>query len=147
MDSTILFSVIISVVGIGLTAYYAKHSKKIAHEQMLKQLFTEFNHRYDLLNTFLSRIEQECPTKEQFLKHEQAEMLRLKVVDYFCLCAEEFFWYQHKGRIDLIIWNSWQSGMNYWYRIPTIKYLWDEEVKSNGKSTYYITNSKEFFEG
>lgn len=146
MDITLLSSIVLGGFGTFITIYYAGHSRKLSNEQMLKQLFSEFNHRYDLLNSFLSQIERECPSMEQFQKHNQADLLKLKVVDYFCLCAEEFFWYHHKRRIDPLIWNSWQSGMNYWYRIPTIKYLWEEEVKSNGKSTYYITNSKEFFE-
>jgi len=142
----LLATIILGLVGIGITAYYSRHNKKIANEQMLKQLFTEFNQRYNVLNDYLFLIEKEFPTIELLNQAENSRELKQKVIDYFSLCAEEFFWYHHKKRIDSLIWKSWHSGMNYWYNnVPSIRALWDEEVKSNGKTSYYITNNVEFF--
>ena len=113
---------------------------------MLKQLFTEFNSRYDAINNYLVQIEGEYPTLELLENAENSNFLKQKVIDYFSLCAEEFYWFYHKKRIDNLIWNSWQSGMNYWYNnVPAIKSLWDREVETNGKESYYITNHVEFF--
>ena len=146
MDGSAISSIILGAFGFGLTAYYSWHSKKIAHEQMQKELFAEFNHRYDGLNNYLVKIQRECPDMESFEKHEEHDLLKQKVIDYFSLCAEEFYWYHHKGRIDTIVWNSWQAGMKYWYdHVPVIKALWLEESKGNGKQSYYITNDNEVF--
>jgi hypothetical protein len=146
MDSTLIATIILGVLGITLTAYYSWHNKRIADEQMTKQLFTEFNLRYDALNNYLFQIAQDYPSLELLSKAENSKELKQKVIDYFSLCAEEFYWYHHKKRIDSLIWKSWQSGMNYWYNeVPAIKALWEEEVKSNGKESYYITNHVEFF--
>jgi len=145
MDSTLIATIILGAVSIILTAYYSWHTKKISHEQMLKQLFTEFNQRYDSLNSNLIEIEREYPTVKQFEEANNME-LKQKVIDYFILCSEEFFWFYHKKRIDPLIWKSWQAGMNYWYNnVPAIKALWEKEVQTTGKLSYYITNKIEFF--
>lgn len=67
------------------------------------------------------------------------------IIDFFNLCAEEYFWHI-RGRIDKKIGNSWQSGMNYWYNHtnPIVRDLWKEECKY-GKVSYYIKNGDEFF--
>lgn len=146
MENTLIASIILGSTGIIITAYYSWHSKKIADEQMLKQLFTEFNNRYDLLNNYLVIIEQKYPSAELLDKAENAAELKQKVIDYFSLCAEEFYWFRHKKRIEPLIWKSWQAGMNYWYnKVPVIRSLWEKEVAVNGKASYYITNHVEFF--
>lgn len=132
-------------IGILITLYYSWHTKKIADEQMMKQLFTEFNQRYNLLNNSLIEIERDYPSIELLNASSRAKVLKQNVIDYFSLCAEEFYWYYHKRRIDKLIWNSWHTGMNYWYKnVPTIKSLWEIEIKSNGRKSYYITD-EEFF--
>ena len=146
MDNTLLATMILGGLGALITAYYSWHTKKIADEQMLKQLFTEFNLRYDLLNNYLVQIERGYPTIEQLNQAKNSEKLKQKVIDYFSLCAEEFYWHHHEKRIDPIIWKSWQSGMNYWYNnVPAIKSLWEMEVEANGRLSYYINNKTEFF--
>lgn len=146
MDNTLWATIILSIVGFIITAYYSRHTQKIADEQLLKQLFTEFNLRYDDLNNYLIEIEKHYPTLELLDKSERAELLKQKVIDYFILCSEEFYWYYHKHRIDKIIWHSWHAGMNYWYNeVPVIKYLWEKEIEANGEESYYIINKEGFF--
>lgn len=142
-----VFAAVIIAVGGGLiTARYSRHSKEIADDQMLKELFTEFNQRYGTLNNKLREIETKYPTLNQLnAENERSDVLKQAVIDYFILCSEEFFWYHHKKRIDPLIWNSWQSGMLYWYSVPVIRELWEAEVKESGKASYYITDEKEFF--
>lgn len=147
MDNSIIATVGIGVIGFAITAYYSWHTKKIAHEQMQKQLFSEFNQRYSELNDWLNEIEVSYPTLAELKKAPNAKDLKQKVIDYFSLCAEEFYWYHHKRRIDSLIWKSWQSGMNYWYqKVPAIRELWLNEVRTNGKHSYYITDEFEFFQ-
>lgn len=151
----LLASVILGAIGFGITVYYSRRTQKIANEKLMKELFTEFNSRYNELNNYLVEIEQKYPSLDELLKAskdenpEYGDFLKQKVIDYFSLCAEEFYWFHHKKRIDPLIWRSWHSGMNYWYKIPAIRSLWQKEVKENGKESYYIyTNGKktaEFF--
>lgn len=151
----LLTTVILGVTGFGISVYYSKRTQKIANEKMMKELFTEFNQRYNELNNFLVEIEQKYPSLDKLKKAKSAdnaeygELLKQKVIDYFSLCAEEFYWFHHKKRIDPLIWESWHSGMNYWYKIPSIKALWEKEINDNGKESYYIDTKKkkivEFF--
>lgn len=146
MDNTILATIILGGTGILITAYYSWHTKKLSHEQMLKQLFTEFNQRYRELNDHLKEIEDNYESLMKLNESDKADFLKQKVNDYFSLCAEEYFWYHHKNRIDKVIWESWHSGMNYWYQnVPAIKELWQLEIKSNGVKSYYISNVDDFF--
>ncbi len=146
MDNTLIATIILGATGIVVTIVYSWQAHKLAHEQMQKQLFTEFNKRYDALKDSLVEIQTKCPTIEKLNLHEDSVLLKRKVNDFFNLCAEEFFWWKHKKRIDDLVWASWQAGMNYWYnKLPAIKTLWKMEVESSGKKSYYITDKVEFF--
>lgn len=147
MEPSLISTIILSAVGFAITVYYSIHAKSVANDQMMKQLFTEFNKRYDKLNNALHEIEKSYSTLSQLEAAPNADELKQKVIDYFSLCAEEFYWYHHKKRIDPIVWKSWKHGMNYWYgKVPAIKEMWEKEIVANGKSSYYITGSDEFFE-
>ncbi|MUP45389.1 hypothetical protein E0K83_06470 [Gramella sp. BOM4] len=114
---------------------------------MLKELFEDFNKRYDSLNNKLYNIVTDSKDNMKVDSLSQLSKSQKKtIIDYFNLCAEEYFWYK-RGRIDNKIWNSWQAGMNFWYKHKIISDMWHEEVKSkNGKLSYYINNGDEFFE-
>jgi hypothetical protein len=109
----------------------------------MKELFKEFNKRYDKLNGKLYFI------IESQISHEEYSLTQLDknvLYDFFNLCAEEFFWYK-KGRIDPKLWKSWNAGMNFWFSHQVIKDLWLEEMKSKtGKTSYYLEKNEEFFE-
>jgi len=141
-------SIILGLVGIGITIYYAFHSKKMAHDQMMKELFKDFNARYDKLNNNLVRLDKNKPSLDDLKKYsdEDYDVYHQTIIDFFNLCAEEFYWYHHKKRIDQLVWNSWHKGMNYWYNnIPAIHELWDIEIQNGGQTSYYITDSHTFF--
>jgi len=123
MEPTLLSTIILGVLGIAITVYYSWHSNRLAHDKMMKELFADFNNRYDKINNFLVEIETRVPTFEQLDAFENSLLLKQAVYDYFNLCSEEFYWY-HKKRIDEIIWNSWQSGMIYWYNVTAIREMW-----------------------
>jgi hypothetical protein len=142
---SIIQTLIIGGTGVWATIWFSRSNKKREDDKILKELFAEFNHRYDKLNDHLSEIvesDEAIKLKDQLSKNQKAV-----IIDFFNLCAEEFFWHK-RGRIDLIIWQSWHAGMNYWYNHtnPIVRDLWAEECRSeNGMVSYYIENEEEFF--
>ncbi|MFZ1704892.1 MAG: hypothetical protein WAT79_11140 [Saprospiraceae bacterium] len=142
----ILVTLIIGCFGYLITHYYSKHSKELAHDQMMKELFKDFNARYDKLNNNLIRLEKDKLILEKLKECKEFDVYHQTIIDFFNLCAEEFYWYHHKHRVDPIVWNSWNKGMNYWFNnIPAIQELWDIEIKNDGKISYYIIDQNEFF--
>ena len=136
--ATILAAIIVSIISI----YYYWHSKKMEYDRMMKDLFKEFNARYDKINRSLHEIEKKCKNLKDFENHPKLEY---RLNDFFNLCAEEYFWYK-KGRIDNTIWNAWHDGMNDWYHgVDIIKEAWEAEIKKRGCKSYYIKDKNEFF--
>lgn len=137
--------VILGISGIIATVYYSRCAKYRENDKLLKELYTEFNKRYDKLNNNLSSIVK--PVDEENKMENLSITDKGIIIDFFNLCAEEYFWYQ-KGRIDNKIWKSWKAGMNYWYnhKNPIIRKLWDEETNDySGLLSYYIVKKDEFF--
>jgi phosphate/sulfate permease len=121
---------------------YNINSSKMEHDRLSKELFKEFNERYDKLNHFLYKIAKECKTLKDL---ENNLELEYKLIDFFNLCAEEHFWYK-KGRIDEAIWFAWSDGMNDWYNnVGVISEVWDAEIKKRGCKSYYIKQKNDFF--
>lgn len=145
MDNLSITTAISTMVLGSIALYFSWQQKKIAHDQMMKELFTEFNKRYDDVNQFLEEIERLYPTIDALNLAPNAVELKNRAIDYFNLCAEEYFWY-NKNRVDKEIWNSWFEGMNYWYNnVSSIKTLWEIEIREKGRKTYYIENGVGFF--
>jgi hypothetical protein len=103
------------------------YSQHLQETQLFKQLFTDFNRRYDLMNEQLETIRSR-PQGEP-LKPEETRRL----VDYFNLCAEEYLFYR-SGYIDLDVWKSWARGMLYFAQDAEIRRLWLDELRTN---SYY----------
>jgi len=138
--------VIVAVVAICLTYRHHKHSKKIANDRMMKELFGEFNKRYDVLNGYLEKITNH-ESMEYLMNDNPLEyhFLRNKLNDYFNLCAEEYYWYKN-GRIDEDLWKSWEVGMNAWYdNYAIIREAWKEEYESFGYQSFYLKKDEQFF--
>ena len=145
---------ILSVIvtgGLGFAVWYSTNKYNdtqlsLASHQMQKELFTEFNQRYDKLNGYLEKItkyeslkelEKEKPKKQQFLRD--------KLNDYFNLCAEEYYWHKNK-RIDDDLWKSWEVGMNAWYdKHKIIREAWEEEYENFGYQSFYMKKDEQFF--
>jgi len=95
-------------------------------DKFFKELFTDFNQRYDKMNNFLNQIKD-----NDVLSPDD----RQRVIDYLNLCAEEFMWVQ-KGRLPEDIWESWKNGIQFHLRKDSIRKVFDEE-RSLWKSSYY----------
>jgi hypothetical protein len=138
IDPTYLLGIIV----VFITIFYNYHSKKMEHDRMGKELFKEFNKRYDKINHSLHKISKECKNLKDL---ENKPKLENKLNDFFNLCAEEYFWHK-KGRIDKNIWSAWEDGMNDWYNnVEVIREAWQAEIKKRGCKSYYINNKNDFF--
>jgi hypothetical protein len=109
----------------GFAAFF--YTQHLQQSRLFKELFTEFNKRYDELNAALNEI-CDRPTGAR-LSTEDKRIL----VDYFNLCAEEFLFYR-AGYIDNDVWRSWTNGMWRYARNKAIRELWESELKEN---SYY----------
>ena len=112
--------------GIGAVAgfVYFLYRQHLDETKLFKELFSEFNSRYDDLNDALNVIR--FGPKERELTVEEQDT----VFSYFNLCAEEYFFYT-AGYIDHQVWLSWQRGMKDFFIHPKIKRLWDDDCKSD----------------
>ena len=136
-------SIILGIFGIGITALNYYFINRLTHDKLEKELFTEFNNRYDKLNDYLEQIITNCANEKNLDNYPE---LRIKLIDYFNLCAEEYYW-QNKKRINPKIWKSWQKGMNYWYnKSEAIRNEWAKEIQNEGYLSYYLKNEKQLFQ-
>ena len=112
---------LIPTVGRFLYFLYQQH---LNETKLFKELFVDFNHRYDELNDDLNAILFD--PSEGVLRPDQRE----KVFNYSNLPAEEYFFYK-AGYIDHDVWRSWSQGMNLFFGHPRIQGLWEQERKES----------------
>ena len=146
MNDTIIASSIIGLCGLIITHMHNKKNTKLANHKMQKELFTEFNMRYDKLNNDLNYI---CSTSNLFFENfdmgEDTKRLEGAINDFFNLCAEEYYWYSKK-RIPKRVWKCWEKGMNDIYnKSEIIQKKWDDECENEGYVSYYIDKKDAFF--
>ena len=97
-----------------------------ANDEFFKELFTEFNQRYDALNGFLFQINETDILTDTDKK---------RIMDYINLCSEEYMWVK-KGRIPHHIWNSWKNGIELHLKKSPIRQVFEQE-RNLWKSSYY----------
>jgi hypothetical protein len=105
---------------------------KIENDKMFKELFTDFNTKYDeKFNNQLNSIEEKAMNNSNYVLTSVEKEI---IIDYLNLCAEEYLWYK-KGRIDHLAWIAWENGMKHYLLINSIM----ECVKSETpqKDSYY----------
>lgn len=140
-----LAPLIISLVAIWLTSRYQKHTKKLANDKMMKELFTEFNQRYDVINNKLGVISKLTIEQWNELNPKEQSGKEGVIIDFFNICAEEYHWHR-EGRINGNIWASWSKGMNDIYNSSkVIQNLWEQECENEGYKSYYISKRDEIF--
>ena len=114
-------------VGAVLGLSYFAQKQHLEETRLFKELFCDFNARYDRMNEQLYALLDAPP--DQALTRDESSFL----YDYFNLCAEEYLYYR-KGYIDLEVWIAWQNGMKIFYSNPRIRALWDTDLQTN---SYY----------
>jgi hypothetical protein len=119
----LLFSGIVAIAGF----VYFLYRQHLDETKLFKELFVEFNKRYDVLNDNLNTV-LFGPREGELTDAEREVLFR-----YFNLCAEEYFFYQ-AGYIDHDVWKSWHTGMATFFAHPRIRKLWDGDCKAD---SYY----------
>lgn len=106
---------------------YARH---LEETRLFRDLFREFNVRYDALNDSLNEIAMRDDTIA--LSDDEIRLL----YDYFNLCAEEYYYYK-VGYIPEEVWRSWRIGIKNYLDCPNVYLLMSEELKT--ESYYGLT--------
>ncbi len=117
---------IATVAGAILSAIYFIQKQKLEELRLFRELFKEFNERYDGLNEKLARIVE---AKESMVSVVEREML----IDYFNLCGEEYLYVQ-QGYIYPSVWTAWHNGMKAIVSVPRVHRVW---VVENETGSYY----------
>lgn len=140
----IVASIVLGLFGLYISHKYSSSSQKLQDDSLMKELFEKFNERYDSLNDqiqivmdaeLFNKINKE--NLSSFRIEKSNKTYKQVLIDYFNLCAEEYFWHK-KGRIDPLVWKSWNAGMKYWYKSKLLQDFWEEEKKNNGYESYYL---------
>ena len=119
------------IAGIGVFAFGVQ-KQHVEEVRLFRELFKEFNERYDKQNEKLNRIcSEKLPDSTPF-NSDQIDTL----YNYFNLCGEEHLYFQ-KGFIYRETWQSWKNGMKFFRKNSRIKILWDEELRTG--SYYELT--------
>jgi hypothetical protein len=101
--------------------------QKTEELQLFKDLFTEFNARYDGLNEKLNAI---------YVGNDVSPLSPNEIntlFDYFNLCGEEYLFFRD-GFIFPEVWKAWYNGMRFFRRNQRIRKLWDAELETD---SYY----------
>ena len=116
---------IVPTTGIYLSILYFYQKQNLEELKTFKNLFTEFNERYDQLNGNLYDISCSRLTDENKV-HKVLD-------DYFNICSEEYLFYR-QGLILDDVWGSWCRGINEYLKNDVIKDYWTKSQKEN---SYY----------
>lgn len=116
-------------IAAGVFAFaFGVQKQNLKEIKLFKELFEQFNGRYDEMNDDLNQIYQQPPDKA--LNENEIKTL----FKYFNLCGEEWL-YAKKGFICEEVWKAWKSGMDYFRKNPRIRDFWDKELSDN--DSYY----------
>lgn len=117
------------LTGIGAVAGFAYfiYRQHLDETGLFKEMFVDFNARYDKLNNDLNRIID--GPKSGLLSIVERDT----VFKYFNLCAEEHLFHE-AGYIDDEVWKAWQKGMTIFFSHSRIATLWKSEEETD---SYY----------
>jgi hypothetical protein len=101
----------------------AVQKQKTEELVLFKQLFTEFNERFNRMNNGLYDIMDE--PEEKALSSKERKLL----FDYFNLCGEEYLFYK-QGYIYPEVWDAWHNGMKIFRANARIRTLWATELET-----------------
>jgi len=118
---------VLALLGTVISIIYSFQAQRREEVRLFKDLFTDFNERYDRLNDEMNKILR-LPSNEA-LSNGHLDTLN----DYFNLCGEEYLFYQ-LGYIRPKAWEAWLAGMRFYYADERIKKIWDRELESD---SYY----------
>lgn len=123
--------VLLGMLGIIATMYLGTLRTRLEHDKLFKELFTDFNSKYDKdLNDLFNDLRL---NPERALKIDEKKL----IFDYFNLCAEEYLW-KKKGRIPLDVWDAWKAGIQSNLEISQVRELFNQEARDKKtRKSYY----------
>lgn len=121
IDSLRTWSFLYPAIGAVLGLSYFVLKQHLEETRLFKELFSEFNARYDAMNERLYAL-CDSPADQPLTRDEN-----MLLYDYFNLCAEEYLYFR-KGYIYPEVWIAWRNGMKIFCRCPKIRDLWDKEL-------------------
>lgn len=110
-----------------VTFYIGYLQQRLHDDKIFKELFENFNKRYDSYNDLINSCSRES---SKVLKKKEIN----KVIDYLNMCAEEYLWYK-KGRIPAEVWKAWKKGILFNIKIHQIYKVYSAERKQ--RESYY----------
>jgi len=108
-----------AMAGAVLSLLYFVQKQRLEEVRLFRELFKEFNERYDAMNDRLARIRD---IDDGEFAQGEAQLL----IDYFNLCGEEYLYFS-KGYIPPSVWEAWYLGMQQTISCPRINELWRGE--------------------
>lgn len=124
------FNVIFTIIASEFYLSFIVQKQKLDELHLFKEIFVEFNRRYDALNEKLNQIKE----LDKSLEKEKDTLY-----DYFNLCGEEYFFYKH-GYIYPEVWKAWCNGIDYYLKDKRIGNLWLQEEAT--ESYYGLTRNE-----
>jgi hypothetical protein len=116
-----------AIAAVVLSFAFGVQKQNLEEIKLFKELFEQFNARYDKMNDDMICIYQQpfdSPLKEDEIK---------TLNKYFNLCGEEFLFFE-KGFIYPEVWQAWKNGMIFFRQNPRIRKPWDGDLLSD---SYY----------
>jgi len=122
-----LFAAIGSVAAI----YFGKVKQNVEDDKMFKELFYDFNNKYDKnFNDLINKLRYDRNTP-------LGDAERYLIIDYFNLCAEEYLWYSRE-RIPKSVWLAWKAGIIENLTVEQVKEVYLTETRSEvGRASFY----------
>lgn len=120
------------VLATGISVSFGIRQYRIENDKMFKELFENFNKKYDeKFNDKLNIIDKKIKKSKEFLIDEKDVPL---IIDYLNFCSEEYLWYT-KGRIPDNVWLAWENGMLYFLNLEPINRI--VQTQKEQKDSYY----------
>jgi len=123
--------VLVATIATGISLSIAYIQSRIQDDKIFKELFTEFNHRYD--SYFRQELEV-IVDRHNSITEPLVDEDREIIIKYFNLCAEEYLW-KSKHRIPQKVWVAWEKGMIYYFNLKVFNEVLMEEKEAWG--SYY----------
>jgi hypothetical protein len=118
-------SLIGSIIAGALAFCCFAQQQKLAEMSLFKELFTEFNRRYDNLDERLRQI-----AISGKLSGEGDDKA---IIGYFNVCGEEYLFFS-EGYIHREVWRAWCAGMLWYFEREPFRGMWAIEKATN---SYY----------
>ena len=129
------FILIGSIIASGLGFCYFVQQQRLAEINLFKDIFTNFNNRYDKINDKLYMI---------LKSHNKLTPIKMKFIyDYFNLCSEEYLFFK-EGYIYRDVWKAWCRGMLIFIDKKPFDKIWEIEEQTD---SYYGLTLKKIKEG